>query len=180
MFICLSNNFFERDFVVFRHCYSFRWLASLFASNSAMHNSTAFEIFEKMLVKELELWNLASAVSAVLFCACNDPLFSGIPPKRFGTSLMYGDIYCTDCNLVSRLLAYKGKRCRKKIFSLRKPPTFGDATTGFPAKWRLRKSAEIPYRWFLKHKNFEKFGRCQVLPNSFFLVRMVYKPLLAG
>ena len=68
-------------------------------------------------------------MSAVLFCACNDPLFSGIPPKRFGTYLMYGDIYCPDCNLVSRLLAYKGKRCRKKIFSLRKPPTFGDATT---------------------------------------------------
>ena len=180
MFICLSNNFFERDFVVFRHCYSFRWLASLFASNSVMHNSTAFETFEKMLVKELEL---------SISCECCPLLrlqWSSIlsirrnSAKRFGTYLIYGDIYCTDCNLVSRLLAYKGKRCRKKIFSLRKPPTFGDATTGFPAKWRLRKSAEIPYRWFLKHKNFEKFGRCQVLLNSFFLVRMVYKPLLAG
>ena len=26
----------------------------------------------------------------------------------------------------------------RKLFSLRKQPTLGDATTGFPAKWRLR------------------------------------------
>ena len=29
-------------------------------------------------------------------------------------------------------------RCRTNLISLRKQPTFGDATTGFPAKWRLR------------------------------------------
>ena len=30
---------------------------------------------------------------------------------------------------------------------MRKQPTFGDATTGFPAKSRLRNEAEIPYWW---------------------------------
>ena len=29
-------------------------------------------------------------------------------------------------------------------FSLRKQPTFGDATTGFPAKWRLRNERRMP------------------------------------
>ena len=29
-------------------------------------------------------------------------------------------------------------------FSLRKQPTFGDATTGFPAKWRLRNERRKP------------------------------------
>ena len=53
----------------------------------------------------------------------------------------------------SRPVFISGSHCYKKIsfmnsktkdifpktgYSLRKPPTFGDATTGFPAKWRLR------------------------------------------
>ena len=29
-------------------------------------------------------------------------------------------------------------KARSRDSSLRKQPTFGDATTGFPAKWRLR------------------------------------------
>ena len=106
--------------------------------------------------------NLASAVSAVLFCACNDPLFSGIPPKRFGTYLIYGDIYCTDCNPVSRLLAYKGKRCRKKIFSLRKPPTFGDATGEGEGKEGT--SSPLPLQpFFCFRSNFRPITRLETL-----------------
>ena len=35
----------------------------------------------------------------------------------------------------------------RNFTSLRKQPTFGDATTGFPAKWRLRNEGRIPYWW---------------------------------
>ena len=34
-----------------------------------------------------------------------------------------------------------------KLDSLRKQPTFGNATTGFPAKRRVETRAEIPYWW---------------------------------
>ena len=47
---------------------------------------------------------------------------------------------------VSNQLAF---RVRRAVTWLRKQPTFRNASSGFPAKWRLRNehSAEIPYWW---------------------------------
>ena len=51
-----------------------------------------------------------------------------------------------------RLRCYTLSQTSKKNVSHRKQPSFRDAITGFPAKWRMGTSAEIPYWWRITTK----------------------------
>ena len=64
-------------------------------------------------------------------------------------------------------------------FSLRKQPTFGDATTGFPAKWRLRNERRKP---ILMTRHYPDLGgasdwSCRVgISDNFEISRAVLMP----
>ena len=70
-----------------------------------------------------------------------------------------------------RMLSLLGVQIMWKLFirnlkvsvSLRKQPTFGDATTGFPAKWRLRNDLGSASDWLSKFPS--RHDKSEVLPR---------------